>query len=368
MEKTSFREIWKFRSSEKNKIVFPVGGIMRIKNFLIFLVSASVCFSFSPYDEHVIQRGENLWKITEKYLNDPFKWVEIWKINPDVKDPHWIYPGRKIKIPSKMGKKESVQEILPIKEEKPIVKEIVIWEKDAAMVDVEGDKKIKKYIVNIDQLNRLDYYTKMPLKNNFVLLRTDDNVILGSSGRKYFIDGGSIHGIEMGKRFKVVKKPRILKDKETGNEYGYIYPVAGIIEISEVYPQISAGYIIESFIEITQGDLLAPVEKVTNPEIIIKKSKVFLEGKIIDIADNHIFVQNRDFVFLDRGSKDGLEKGDILKIEKFIPHVKENLKDVGRMVVINSFDDVSIAYVLEIRDVIEIGSRFSTYTDNLGKK
>lgn len=341
---------------------------MKMKNLFIFLVCSLVSFSFSPYDEHIIKKGENLWKITEKYLNDPYKWVEIWKINPDVKDPHWIYPGRKVRIPSIRGKKESEQTILPVEEVKPVVKEIIIWEKEPVMVEVEGDKKIKKYIIDIDQIDRLDYFTLKPITNNFVLLRTDDNVILGSSGRKYFIDGGSVHGIEIGKRFKVVKSPRILKDNETGKEYGYIYPVAGIVEISEVYPQISAGYIIESFSEIGQGDMLAPVEKITYPEIVIKKSRVFLEGKIIGIADNHVFVQNRDFVFLDRGSKDGLEKGDILKIEKIIPNVKENLKDVGRMVVVNSFDNVSIAYVLEIRDVIEIGSRFSTYTDNVGKK
>lgn len=339
---------------------------MKMKNLLIFLFCSFLTFSFTPYDEHIVQKGESLWKITEKYLNDPYKWVEIWKINPEVKDPHWIYPGRKVKIPAGFGKKESLQTI--IEETKPIIKELVIWEKDPVMVDVEGEKKIKKYVIEVDHLNRLDYYSLDLLPDKVSLLRTDDNVILGSAGRKYFIDGGSIQGIEIGRRFRVVKAPKILKDIETGKEYGYIYPVAGIIEISEVYPQISAGYIIESFREISQGDLLAPIEKITYPEVIIKKSNVFLEGKIIGISDNHVFVQNRDLVFLDRGSKDGLEKGDILKIEKVLPNVKENLKDVGRMVVINSFDNISIAYVLEIRDVIEVGARFSTFTDNVGKK
>ncbi|MCX7771130.1 MAG: LysM peptidoglycan-binding domain-containing protein [Proteobacteria bacterium] len=341
---------------------------MKKKNLLVVLICSILCFAFSPYDEHIVQRGESLWKITEKYLNDPYKWVDIWKINPEVKDPHWIYPGRKVRIPSGIGKKEAPQEIKPVEEVKPVIKEIIIWEKDPYYVEVEKENRIKKYVVEVEQFEKMDYYTSKPIISNLTLLRTDENIMLGSTGKKYFVDGGSLQGIELGKKFKVVKSPRVLKDNETGNEYGYIYPVAGIIEITEVYPQISAGYIVESYREINSGDLLAPIEKITFPEIVIKKANVFLEGKIIGISDNHVFVQNRDLVFIDRGSKDGLGKGDILKIEKAIPNVKESLKDVGRMVVVNVFDNVSVAYILEIRDVIEIGARFSTFTDNVGKK
>lgn len=339
---------------------------MKMKKLLILIVCSLLACAFTSYDEHVVQRGESLWKITEKYLNDPYKWVEIWKINPEVKDPHWIYPGRKVRVPAGVGRKEESAKIT--EEIKPEIKQLVIWEKDPVLVSIEGEKKVKRYVIDIEQIDRLDYYTTNQINTNFALLRTDDNVILGSTGRKYFIDGGSVHGIEIGKKFKVVKSPRVLKDNETGNMYGYIYPVAGVIEISEVYPQISAGYIIESYREINQGDIIVPIERITYPEVVIKKSNVFLEGKIIGIADSHVFVQNRDFVFIDRGSKDGLEKGDILKIEKVIPNIKENLKDVGRMVVIKSYENVSIAYVLEIRDVIEVGSRFTTFTDNAGKK
>lgn len=343
---------------------------MKIKTSLfIFFLCSVFLYAFTPYDEHVIRKGENLWKITEKYLDDPYMWVEIWKLNPDVKDPHWIYPGMKIKVPAKTGKKETVvQEKNTVEELKPEVKEIVIWEESPKTVDVTTDRKIKKYVIDVRNIDKLDYYTETPLSSNMKLLHTDDNVMLGEQGKRYFIDVGSINGIELGQKYRVVKSFRKLIDKETGKDYGYVYPVAGEIEIVEVYPQISVGYITKNYTEITKGDLLAPIQKLTNPEIVIKKSKVFLEGKIIGVLDNHVFVQNRDFVFIDRGSKDGLEKGDILKIEKYMPNLKESPKDVGRMVVINAYENISIAYVLEIRDVIEIGTHFSTFTDSVEKK
>jgi len=344
---------------------------MKKKLFLIiFLVSSFLSLSFTAYDEHIVSKGENLWKITERYLNDPYMWVEIWKLNPGVKDPHWIYPGRKIKVPAKTDKKTAESEIkeMPVEEIQPEIKEIVIWEEAPKTVEVEMGKKIKKYVIDIKNIEKIDLFSEQPLNASYTLLHNDDNVMLGDIGKRYFIDGGSIHGIESGKKYKVLKPYRKLIDRETGIEYGYIYPVAGLIEIVEVYPQVSVGVVKNSNTEITEGDLIAPFERIAYPEIVIKKSKVFLEGKILDTADNHVFIQNRDFVFIDKGSKDGIEKGDILKIEKIVSNLKGNIKDVGRMVVVKTYENVSLAYVLEIRDVVKAGMRFSTFTDNVEKK
>lgn len=50
---------------------------------------------------HVVKRGDTLWDIAKAYLKDPFRWPDVFQRNTDiVENPHWIYPGETIRIPS----------------------------------------------------------------------------------------------------------------------------------------------------------------------------------------------------------------------------------------------------------------------------
>jgi hypothetical protein len=47
---------------------------------------------------HVVRRGDTLWGICDGYFHNPYQWPRIWSYNPQIQNPHWIYPGDQVRL------------------------------------------------------------------------------------------------------------------------------------------------------------------------------------------------------------------------------------------------------------------------------
>jgi hypothetical protein len=76
-------------------------GVSTIRYALIlFLLLPLITFAETQeIKEYKVIKGDTLWDISKKELNDPFMWPRIWKENSWIANPHWIYPDQMIKIP-----------------------------------------------------------------------------------------------------------------------------------------------------------------------------------------------------------------------------------------------------------------------------
>ena len=53
--------------------------------------------------DYTIVKGDTLWDLSQKFLNNPWYWPKIWSLNPSIENPHWIYPGNKLRVQAGAG-------------------------------------------------------------------------------------------------------------------------------------------------------------------------------------------------------------------------------------------------------------------------
>jgi hypothetical protein len=47
---------------------------------------------------HTVRKGDTLWDLCARYYDNPYNWPKIWSYNPQIQNPHWIYPGDELRM------------------------------------------------------------------------------------------------------------------------------------------------------------------------------------------------------------------------------------------------------------------------------
>jgi len=74
-------------------------GLVWAAGILGFLLGPGCAAASAAAAPHTVAPRECLWDLSQRYYGDPFRWRDIAGANPQVKDPHWIYPGQVLSIP-----------------------------------------------------------------------------------------------------------------------------------------------------------------------------------------------------------------------------------------------------------------------------
>ena len=266
---------------------------------------------------HVVVTGDTLWDLGNTYLGNPFSWPQIWEVNQWITDPHWIYPGDPLVIPS--GRTtilpgETPEEVTGIApggsqfQVKPQRDEYAFTFQDFLKLPYLAPNGAEAHYKEIGALK---------ITSRQELMHTE----LGDFDTVY-IDGGSDNGLKIGDRLLALKTLQTKlyhpSDTKHAKNLGDVVKQIGVARVTQVQSSAAVAVIEKSADSIQTGDRLAPFSEPANMVFHLRtdiKSPVTIkspEARVIYIGENHSVSGTGDMILIDQGTKDGLKVGDVL--------------------------------------------------------
>ncbi len=287
---------------------------------------------------YTIQKGDTLWDLSQKFADSPWDWPELWHYNPQIPNPHLIYPGNKILI----FKKE--------------------WEekgKERAEKPVETVETYTTYIP-IDEVGFIREQAVTPSGTIFKALNDISQITVRD---QVYIRPTPGVSLAVGDKFTVYRTISPILDAQTKKYIGVQHLLLGVAEITKTEPEFAVGKIIESYREIAVHDLLMPYSP-QSPKIALKESIDGLDAKIIKNEEDILLLGQNAIAFINKGKNDGVEPGQsygIFKQETARPDPKRfktltlTPEDVGRLLVLRTEPTTATVLITQSKEPLEPG-------------
>lgn len=333
-------------------------------------------------DTYVVKRGDTLWDIAGRFLKRPWLWPEIWQANPQIRNPHLIYPGDVIslayldRLAAQPGPRtDSPINAIPLSQVEPFLKDLrvvdsvdqlpyVVGLEEDRLRSTQGQVAYIKGLAGAQPGQRYAVvrptvrYTRLDRTQCCDIYNTDD---LDFRGRRT---------IDFDKYWTNVVVP------DKGNEllgFELMRQNTGTISRGEVGGiEVSTLVLDDSGREVRIGDRLIPVEAQTYDLQFFphppKQQIEYGKAKILAVADMLTSGGPRDVIALSVGSRDGVDNGTVFSTWRVgsepVDRVAQGMdrsedthgrndrvrlpdEFAGHAMVFRTFDKVSYALVME---------------------
>ena len=305
----------------------------------------------SAPQEYVVVKGDTLWHIAGRFLKSPWKWPEVWGINPQVDNPHLIYPGDVIYLTWVNGKPR-----LGVRRDSGIYPRARVSPLDQAIPAIPLRDIIS--FLNENRVLSEDLLKQAP----YVLGGQNARIITGAGDRIYA--RGTL--LEDQRRQGIYRATNEYVDPDTKEFLGF--ELSNIAE-ADVTKQ-SAGDVLtldirKSHEEVRILDRVVPTEEARIQSIFYPAaSPAGVTGKVISVLSGVRDAGQFNVVALNRGAREGLEAGHVFAIYRKGELIKDPVKKEtiqlpaersGELMVFKVFEKVSYGLIMQSANVVSIG-------------
>lgn len=304
-------------------------------------------------DSYTVKKGDTLWDISGRFLQKPWQWPELWRANPQIENPHLIYPGDTVRLVYIDGQPALVVErgdgsrtykASPSSDTK-LSPQIRSTPLETAIPAINLDA-IQGFLVQ----NRIVAPAELDAAP-YVIQGESERLVLGGGDRLYV--RGALPESES---YSFVRKGELYRDPVTNEILGLEATYIGLGRVVASEGDISTFFVNSAREEVQIGDRVLPTEerKVDSTFFPSAPSQP-VDGQLIAVFGGVTQVGQYDVVVIDRGEREGLASGNVLAIYKRGALAKDRIaKDTirlpseraGLLMVFRVFEKVSYGLVL----------------------
>lgn len=314
---------------------------------------------------YTVQKGDTLWDISTHFLRDAWLWPEIWYKNPQIDNPHLIYPGDQLAI-IYVGGQKRVQ----------LVKRGEVFDQTKGLKVVKispriHSKPIDSSIPSIP-IESIRQFISRPLligeeelaNSAYILASKDDRLASGSNNVIY---ARGINAETSQGKYHVFRPNKEIKDLVTGDTLGYEALFLGEAKILK-HGDPASLRIVSSNREILRDDRLIPINNSDiERDLFPKPPEEDIKGQVISLVDGISQVGQFNTIAINLGSRDDIQVGHLVAINvagKAIRDLNEDdpnfliqLPDErsSLAIVIKTYDRMSYCLILSAKVPVKIG-------------
>lgn len=286
---------------------------------------------------YTVKKGDTLWDLSERFADSPWLWPDLWKENNQLPNPHWIYPGNRIRLYHKEWTK--------------------VMEKPAEGTGVPAEEPVYFLYRNADMLG---FIREDAIKPSAVIFKAKDDVRMLSPEDLVYLRKENPGDFIPGSRYTVYRTMDSIKNQMTGKPYGIQHYILGIVEIVKEEPQFIIGKITYSLRPIQVEDKLMPLTP-RSGQIQVVKSTGGILADLISSEDHQTIFGDHTIAFFDKGDSDGIKPGQIYQLfyqEEASPDPKSKEKVLltpnvlGEVFVLHTEEKTSTVIITSAKDPI----------------
>ena len=259
---------------------------------------------------HVVVKGDTLWDICDSLYDSPWVWPKVWQLNPHITNPHWIYPGTKLRVYYKLPESMTAARVIEEGVAGAAAPDSALPPSSVIPSPPTAPKASTMSFAEIDQVGFITPF--VPQGVGVILGERRQRELIGSADRVYL----KLHETadpEVGKRYLIFKTSDLFRHPISRKDVGYLNTILGVLELTEVKGEYAKAVVTSSFQSICPGNKLMIYEK-RSEEIALQDGTEPKEGNIILSKGDTFLIGDRQIVFIDLGERDDIKAGNRFEV------------------------------------------------------